>query len=68
MPRLKTYRLSEILGAGAHNIRTQTLFENSITTRTAYGILEDVKILVDRFQMYVFNTAPASKQYKVVYK
>jgi hypothetical protein len=34
MPKLTTYRLSEILDAGAHNIRTQSLFENSITTRT----------------------------------
>lgn len=68
MPRLRTYRLSEILDANAHNIQVQTKFENSIETRSVYTILEDVKIMVSNFKMYVFNTAPASKQYKVVYK
>jgi len=68
MPRLRTYRLSEILDADAHNIQVQTKFENSIETRSAYTILSDVKIMVNNFKMYVFNTAPASKQYKVVNK
>jgi len=64
MPRLTTYRLNEILDVGARNILTISRFE----TATAHRILEDVQILVDRFQMYVFNTKPMSRQYKVVNK